>query len=304
MFERDHDNEIARLREAIGSADAIVVGAGAGLSAAAGLTYAGERFKRLFADFVAKYRFRDMYSAGFYPFSSLEEHWAYWSRHIWCNRYEAAPKDTYSKLLRLLDGKDFFVITTNVDHQFQLAGFPKQRLFYTQGDYGLWQCCEPCHPETYDNYQFVRRMIEAQGFHIGDDGTLEAPEGALSMAVPRELVPRCHVCGKPLVMNLRVDGTFVEDRGWHEAGRRYQRFIDEHRRDKVLYLELGVGGNTPGIIKYPFWRATHSNAHATYACINLGESYTPADIRKRSILLDEDINHALAELLDTIEMEP
>lgn len=244
MHKRDHDNEIARLREAIGSADAIVVGAGAGISAAAGLTYAGERFERLFADFVAKYRFRDMYTAGFYPFSSLEEHWAYWSRHIWCNRYEAAPKDTYSKLLRLLDGKDFFVITTNVDHQFQLAGFPKQRLFYTQGDYGLWQCCEPCHPETYDNYQFVRRMIEAQGFHIGDDGTLEAPEGALSMAVPRELVPRCHVCGKPLVMNLRVDGTFVEDRGWHEAGRRYQRFIDEHRRGKVLYLELGVGGNT------------------------------------------------------------
>lgn len=304
MFERDHDNEIARLREAIGSADAIVVGAGAGISAAAGLTYAGERFERLFADFVAKYRFRDMYSAGFYPFASLEEHWAYWSRHIWCNRYEAAPKNTYGKLLQLLDGKDFFVITTNVDHQFQLAGFPKQRLFYTQGDYGLWQCCEPCHPETYDNYQFVRRMIEAQGFHIGDDGTLEAPEGALAMTVPRELVPRCHVCGKPLVMNLRVDGTFVEDRGWHEAGRRYQRFIDEHRRGKVLYLELGVGGNTPGIIKYPFWRATHSNAHATYACINLGESYTPSDIRKRSILLDEDIDRALADLLDAIEMEP
>lgn len=304
MFERDHDNEIARLREAIGSADAIVVGAGAGISAAAGLTYAGERFERLFADFVAKYRFRDMYSAGFYPFASLEEHWAYWSRHIWCNRYEAAPKNTYGKLLRLLDGKDFFVITTNVDHQFQLAGFPKQRLFYTQGDYGLWQCCEPCHPETYDNYQFVRRMIEAQGFHIGDDGTLKVPEGALAMTVPRELVPRCHVCGKPLVMNLRVDGTFVEDRGWHEAGRRYQRFIDEHRRGKVLYLELGVGGNTPGIIKYPFWRATHSNAHATYACINLGESYTPADIRKRSILLDEDIDRALADLLDAIEMEP
>lgn len=304
MFERDHDNEIARLREAIGSADAIVVGAGAGISAAAGLTYAGERFERLFADFVAKYRFRDMYSAGFYPFASLEEHWAYWSRHIWCNRYEAAPKNTYGKLLRLLDGKDFFVITTNVDHQFQLAGFPKERLFYTQGDYGLWQCCEPCHPETYDNYQFVRRMIEAQGFYIGDDGTLEAPEGALAMAVPRELVPRCHVCGKPLVMNLRVDGTFVEDRGWHEASRRYQRFIDDHRRGKVLYLELGVGGNTPVIIKYPFWRATHSNAHATYACINLVDVYAPASIRRRSILLDEDIDHALADLLDAIEMEP
>ena len=304
MHKRDHDNKIARLREAIGSADAIVVGAGAGLSAAAGLTYAGERFERLFADFVAKYRFRDMYSAGFYPFSSLEEHWAYWSRHIWCNRYEAAPKNTYGKLLRLLDGKDFFVITTNVDHQFQLAGFPKERLFYTQGDYGLWQCCEPCHPETYDNYQFVRRMIEAQGFHIGDDGTLEAPEGGLSMTVPRELVPRCHVCGKSLVMNLRVDGTFVEDRGWHDASKRYQRFIDEHRSGKVLYLELGVGQNTPIIIKYPFWRAMHSNAHATYACINLGESYTPADIRKRSILLDEDIDRMLADLLDAIEMEP
>ena len=296
MHKRDHDNEIARLREAIGSADAIVVGAGAGISAAAGLTYAGERFERLFADFVAKYRFRDMYSAGFYPFASLEEHWAYWSRHIWCNRYEAAPKNTYGRLLRLLDGKDFFVITTNVDQQFQLAGFPKQRLFYTQGDYGLWQCCEPCHPETYDNYQFVRRMIEAQGFHIGDDGTLKVPEGALSMTVPRELVPRCHVCGNPLVMNLRVDGTFVEDRGWHEAGRRYQRFIDEHRRGKVLYLELGVGGNTPGIIKYPFWQMTARNPKSMYACLNYDEAFAPDEIRKRSVCISGDIGEILFQL--------
>lgn len=303
MLRRSYDKEIARLREAIGGADAIVVGAGAGLSTAAGLTYAGKRFEQLFGDFIEKYGIRDMYSGGFFPFPAPEEQWAWWSRHIWCNRYEEAPKDTYGKLLRLLDGKDFFVISTNVDHQFRMAGFPKERLFYTQGDYGLWQCCEPCHPETYDNYQLVRRMIESQGFHIGDDGTLGAPEGTLAMTVPRELVPRCPECGKPLIMNLRVDGTFVEDRGWHEASRRYQRFIEEHRVGKVLYLELGVGENTPVIIKYPFWHATHSNAHATYACVNLGEAYAPAGIRKRSILLDEDIDRALADLLDAMEME-
>ena len=204
----------------------------------------------------------------------------------------------------MLKDCEFFVITTNVDHQFQLADFPKKQLFYTQSDYGLWQCCEPCHFKTYDNHQFVRQMIEAQGFHIGDDDTPEVPERALAMAVPRELVPRCPECRKLLVMNLRVDGTFVEDRGWHEASWRYQRFIDEHRSGRVLYLELGMGENTLSIIKYPFWHATHSNVRATYSCINMGGTYTPAGICKRSILLNEDIDRTLADLLNAIEMEP
>lgn len=276
---------INTLAEAIAAADVIVVGAGAGLSTSAGLTYEGERFERLFGDFIERYGFHDMYSAGFYPYAALEEQWAYWSRYIWCNRYEPAPKDSYAKLLGLLGDKDFSVITTNVDHQFQKAGFPKDRLFYTQGDYGLWQCSVPCHAKTYDNYATVKRMVEEQH----------------GMRVPSGLVPYCPVCGEPMGMNLRADNTFVEDEGWHEAARRYRSFIAAHTTGRVLFLELGVGANTPGIIKYPFWRSVFDNGDATYACVNLGETYAPPEIRTRSILIDDDIDAVLNGLLATMQ---
>jgi len=281
MANTNYPQALAELRKAIDDADAIVVGAGAGLSTAAGLAYAGERFERHFADFIAKYGFTDMYSAGFFPFPTPEEQWAYWSRHIWYNRYVEPPKDTYAKLLRLLDGRDFFVLTTNVDHQFQLAGFPKKRLFYTQGDYGLWQCSEPCHDATYDNYETVKCMVEEQ----------------CDMRVPSELVPHCPVCGKPMSMNLRADDTFVEDDGWHAAAARYREFLEAHRDGKVLYLELGVGANTPVIIKYPFWRSTYANPQATYACVNYDEAYTHPDIRNRSIVVEADIDRVFDDLL-------
>ena len=275
-------SELRRLRAALDEADAIVVGAGAGLSTSAGFTYAGERFERLFGDFIAAYGFTDMYSAGFYPYETPEEQWAFWSRYVWCNRYEPAPKDTYAKLLSLLDGHDFFVITTNVDHQFQTAGFPKERLFYTQGDYGLWQCSVPCHNKTYDNHDVIQRMMEEQR----------------DMRVPSELVPHCPVCGKPMSMNLRADDSFVEDEGWHAAARRYSDYLMAHQTGQVLYLELGVGGNTPGIIKYPFWRYTYDNPDATYACINYGQVMTAREIADRSILIDADIDAVLDELRD------
>lgn len=281
MSNERFDTDLRSLKQALAEADAVVVGAGAGLSTSAGFTYAGERFERLFPDFIEAYGFTDMYTAGFYTFSTPEEQWAFWSRHIWCNRYEPAPKDTYGKLLRLLEGKDFFVITTNVDHQFQQAGFPKDRLFYTQGDYGLWQCSEPCHRKTYDNFETVKAMVEQQR----------------NRRVPSELVPHCPVCGKPMSMNLRADDTFVEDEGWHAAALRYQRFIESHEGMRVLYLELGVGGNTPVIIKYPFWRYTYDNPRATFASINLGQVMTAREIVDRSILIDGDIDVVLDELL-------
>ena len=278
----EYTYQLVRLRKEIESADAVVVGAGAGLSTAAGLTYSGERFERLFGDFIKKYGIRDMYSGGFYPFETPEEQWAWWSRHIWCNRYEPAPNDTYTKLLRLLANKDFFVITTNVDHQFQLAGFPKDRLFYTQGDYGLWQCSVPCHDKTYDNFDIVKRMVEEQR----------------DMRVPSELVPACPVCGRPMTMNLRADDTFVEDEGWHAAAERYQQYLSLHAGQHVLYLELGVGGNTPVIIKYPFWRYTYDNPRAIYACVNLGQVTTAREIVDRSILVDANVDIVLDELLE------
>lgn len=271
---------LQRLKHEIRTADAILIGAGAGLSTSAGFTYTGKRFTDTFADFISKYGFRDMYSGGFYPFETLEEHWAYWSRYIYINRYQDAPKDTYADLLALVQGKDYFVLTTNVDHCFQKAGFDKHRLFYTQGDYGLWQCSRPCHDKTYDNEAVIRKMVAEQK----------------DMRVPSELVPRCPVCGAPMSMNLRADATFVEDEGWHQAAARYQDFIRRHEGMRVLYLELGVGANTPGIIKYPFWKMVYQNPKAAYACVNLSEAYCPAEIRKRSICIDEDIGKVLKKL--------
>ena len=273
---------VKRLSRALDEADAVLVGAGAGLSTSAGFTYSGERFERLFPDFIDAYGFRDMYSAGFYPFPTPEERWAFWSRYVWCNRYEPAPKDTYAKLLRILADKDYFVITTNVDHQFQTAGIDRHRLFYTQGDYGLWQCSVPCHDKTYDNYEVVKLMVELQR----------------DRRVPSELVPKCPVCGEPMSMNLRADDTFVEDEGWHRAAERYSDFVRRHRDLRMLYLELGVGGNTPGIIKYPFWQMTAANPQATYACVNYGEAWAPTEIRDRSILIDADIDAVLDQLLE------
>ena len=273
--------QIDQLKGALESADAVVLGAGAGLSTAAGLTYSGERFESNFTDFIGKYHYRDMYSAGFYPYETLETYWAYWSRHIYLNRYVPAPKSVYDKLLELVKDRDYFVITTNVDHQFQKAGFDKKRLFYTQGDYGLWQCSTPCHQKTYDNEAAVRRMLAEQK----------------EMSIPSELVPRCHVCGKPMTMNLRCDGAFVEDEGWHRASNEYGEFLRRHDRSRTLYLELGVGTNTPGIIKYPFWRMTRQNPKATYACVNMGEAYAPESIEQQSICIDANIAKCVDAML-------
>ncbi len=287
---------------AIEAADAILIGAGAGISTAAGMTYTGERFKRLFGDFEAAYGFHDMYSGGFYPFPTPEQTWSFWSRYIWCNRYQKAPNHSYEYLLDLVKDKDYFILTTNVDHQFQLAGFVKERMFYTQGDYGLWQCSVPCHQYTYDNYSTVQQMVLAQGFEIEPEtNELIIPEGVTpSMSVPTELVPRCPICGKPETMNLRSDGTFVEDEGWHAAARRYHDFLNTHRQGNVLYLELGVGYNTPGIIKYPFWQYVAENRHALYACLNLSQTLCPKAIEKRSILINDDIEETLENMASLI----
>ena len=294
-FTQDSSADVENLRLALSDADTVVVGAGSGLSTSAGFTYTGERFEKYFGDFARKYGFQDMYSGGFYPFDSLEEHWAYWSRYIYINRYMNAPKPVYEDLFRLVKDKDYFVLTTNVDHCFQKAGFAKKRLIYTQGDYGLFQCSEPCCAETFDNRELVEQMLEAQGYRIEEDGSLTVAE-PLKMSIPAELVPHCPHCGKPMTMNLRADDTFVEDAGWHTAAERYSEFLRRHEGQKILFLELGVGGNTPVIIKYPFWRYTAQNPKATYACINYGEAFAPNEIAKRSICIDNDIGAVLEKL--------
>ena len=270
-------DNIARLKQELDTADAVVIGAGSGLSTSAGFTYTGERFQKYFGDFIAKYGFRDMYSGGFYPFDSLEEHWAYWSRYIYYNRYADPPKSTYTDLLKIVKDKDYFVITTNVDHCFQKAGFDKKRLFYTQGDYGLFQCSKPCHRATYDNEEVVREMVKRQK----------------DMKIPTGLIPHCPVCGKPMTMNLRADDTFVQDDGWYRAAERYADFLRRHKEIKMLLLELGVGMNTPGIIKYPFWQMAAQNPNADYVSINAGEAYAPEEIRERAICVNGDIGEVI-----------
>ena len=277
------EKQIEKLKNAFASADSIIIGAGAGLSTSAGFTYSGERFEKHFSDFAAKYGFCDMYMGGFYPYKTLEEHWAYWSRYIMINRYLNPPLPVYDDLLSLVRGKDYFVITTNVDHCFQKAGFDKKRLYYTQGDYGLFQCSEPCHQKTYDNEAQVRAMYESQR----------------DMKIPADLIPRCPVCGKPMTMNLRADDTFVQDEGWYEAAERYEDFLRTRRPadgGEVLFLELGVGSNTPGIIKYPFWQMTAQTPNAMYACVNFGEAVCPREIADRAICVNADIGEVLDKM--------
>ena len=277
---KNYSKPMERLKAALQDCDAVVIGAGSGLSTAAGFTYTGERFEQYFSDFAQKYGIRDMYSGGFYPFPTQEEFWAYWSRYIFINRYQDAPKPVYDDLLKLVQNKDYFVITTNVDHCFQKAGFDKKRLFYTQGDYGLFQCSEPCCQETFENEAVIREMVERQK----------------NMKIPTELIPVCPHCGKPLTMNLRSDNNFVEDEGWHRAAERYENFLRTREGQKNFFLELGVGYNTPVIIKYPFWQMTAKNPNAIYACINQGQAVCPQDIQRQAICINIDLGNALQEL--------
>ena len=277
---QNYSDNINRLKDAIETADAILIGAGAGMSSSAGMSYSGERFDKYFSDFKEKYGIEDMYSGGFYPYDTLEEYWAWWSRQILINRYDVTVGKPYKDLLKLVHDKDYFVITTNVDHQFQIAGFDKKRLFYTQGDYGLFQCSKPCHNKTYDNEETVRRMAAEQK----------------DMKISAELIPKCPVCGAPMTMNLRCDDTFVQDKGWDKAADRYGDFLRRHEGLHILLLELGVGANTPAIIKYPFWQMTAQNKNAVYACVNMGMAETPAQIARQSICIDSDIGKVLSEI--------
>lgn len=278
---KNFSDKINRVKDLLKNADAVVIGAGAGLSTSAGFEYSGEKFRKYFSDFAEKYGITDMYSGGFYPYQTLEEYWAWWSRQIYCNRYIDAPKPLYQKLLSLVKDKDYFVITTNVDHCFQKSGFDKQRLFYMQGDYGLIQCSEPCCQKTYDNEELVLKMVQLQK----------------NMKIPSELVPYCPNCEQPMTTNLRCDDNFVQDEGWYKAKNRYDDFIRRHEGLKTVFLELGVGNSTPVWIKYPFQKMTAQNPNASYVCVNLGCVYAPPEIKDQSVCIDSDILTVIDKLL-------
>ena len=296
--------QIERLRHELKTADAIVIGAGAGLSTSAGFVYNGERFMRYFPDFAERFGISDMYSGGFFPFPNVETYWAWWSRNIYCNRYVKAPKAVYENLLRIVADRDYFVITTNVDHMFQKAGFDKKHLFYTQGDYGLFQNQRPTAQKTWDNEDWVMRAMAAQGFVKDEKGVFVIPEnGQITMRVPPELIPRDPEYGKEVVPNLRVDDSFVEDEGWHRASAAYADFLQQHQGQHILYLEIGVGSNTPVIIKYPFWQMTNDNPNAVYCCLNYNEAYCPKQSETRSICVDGDTGTLLERIYSKITTE-
>ena len=292
------EEQIAELKEEIRTTDAVVIGAGSGLSTSAGFTYTGERLDKWFGDFVEKYDIPDMYSGGFMVMQLAPEiMWAYWARYIYINRYMDAPKPVYDELYDIVKDKDYFVITTNVDHCFQKAGFDKKRLFYTQGDYGLFQTVDGRNNKTYDNEEWVMKAMEAQGFVRDDDGIFQVPkDGKITMSIPTDLIPKCPDDGSDVTMNLRADDSFVEDEGWHRASASYSDFLRGHEKQHILYLELGIGANTPVIIKYPFWQMTMANKKAVYACINYGEAFCPVEIDDRSICIDDDIGEVLRSL--------
>jgi len=294
------ENGIEKVRKALDEADTVIIGAGSGLSTAAGYTYSGERFYKYFSDFAEKYHIEDMYSGGFYPFPDMETYWAWWSRHIWVNRYVPIPNDTYDRLFDLVKDKDYFVLTTNVDHCFQRSGFDKKRLFYTQGDYGLLQSSNPhgasAH-KTYNNEEICRKMLLAQGFEIGEDNSLIIPEGAeIKMRIPTELIPYCPDDGELMTTNLRADDSFAEDEGWHKAAERYSEFLRRHEGTKTVFVETAVGFNTPGIVKFSFWKMVNEWPDAAYICLNQGQAYAPDEIRKKSICINGDLKEILAEL--------
>ncbi len=289
---------LEKLKREIETADAVVIGAGAGLSTSAGFIYTGERFEKWFQDFIREYGIRDMYSGGFYPYPAKEIFWAYWARYIYINRYLDPPKPVYQNLMSLVKDKDYFVVTTNVDHCFQKAGVDRERLFYTQGDYGLFQSTDAENHKTYQNETWVMQAMEAQGFCKNEEGIYVIPKnGRISTEIPAEMVPRCPDDGKEMIMNLRSDDNFVEDEGWHKASAAYSDFLREHEGMHILFLEIGVGNNTPVIIKYPFWEMTKENRNAVYACLNYSEACCPTQIEKQSILIDGDSGDVIKKIL-------
>lgn len=296
---KSNEEQIRTLKNVLKDSEAIVVGAGAGLSTSAGLTYSGERFEKYFFDFERKYGITDMYSGGFYPFSDSETRWAWWARHIYFNRYVEPPKPVYRQLFDLLKYKNYFVITTNVDHQFQRSGFDKDRLFYTQGDYGLFQSVNSKIKKTYDNEDWVIKAMKSQGFVRNEKGVFDLPKNRkILMQIPKEIIPKCPDDDSDVTMNLRADDSFVEDEGWHKASNSYYNFLENNKNEHVLYLELGVGSNTPVIVKYPFWQMASENKDAVYVCINYEEAFCPKEIEDRSICISGDIGQVINEVID------
>lgn len=284
VFQKDaYEDQIEKSAELIQNADAVIIGAGAGASTAAGLCYGGKRFTDNFAEFIEKYGSQymtDMYAAGFYPFPTEEAKWGYWSKHALMNRFEPPSLPLYTQLYDIVKDKEYFVLTTNVDHQFYKAGFASDRIFATQGDYGKIQCQKGCHPKTYEAEEMFRKMDAERK----------------DCLIPSELVPKCPVCGGKMAMHLRCDNYFVEDEQWHEAADRYADFLVQNKTKRVVLLELGVGFNTPIIIRFPFEKLIREKASYSLIRLNMDEAVVPENFGERAIGIGGDMSRAIMDI--------
>lgn len=284
VFQKDtYEEQIKNAVNLIKEADVVLIGAGAGASTAAGLSYDGKRFRENFHEFIMKYGgqyMTDMYAAGFYPFPSEEAKWGYWSKHALLNRFYPPALPLYKDLYDIAKDKEYFVLTTNVDHQFYKAGFSADRIFATQGDYGEIQCQKGCHPKVYEAEELFQEMDAARK----------------DCLIPSELVPKCPVCGGKMAMHLRCDNYFVEDEAWHEAADRYAEFLDKNKDKKVVLLELGVGFNTPIIIRFPFEKMVRERASYSLIRLNRDEAVVPESFGNRAIGIGGDMAGAITDI--------
>lgn len=271
---------LKNIRNLIDKAEYILIGAGSGLSTSAGIEYSGERFENNFKEFIEKYHFTDMYSAGFYDFDTEEEKWAYWSKHMYLNNIGMDATDLYKNIFELVKNKNYFVITTNVDEQFYKSGFDKDKIFATQGSYRYIQCKNACHNKIYDATNIVKKMIE----NITD------------CKIPTKLVPKCPVCGGEMEVNLRKDAYFVQDDNWYKQDKKYGEFLDKTKNKRLLLLEFGVGFNTPGIIRFPFEQMTYQNENCILIRFNKDNCMTFLDIENRILKVEDHIKDIVSKL--------
>ena len=295
-----NNSDLEKVVSLISSSKAILIGAGAGLSTSSGFDSSGEIFHKYFFDFEKKYKITDKYSGSFYPFPKKSEFWAFMSRNIYLMRFSGSPKKTYNILYEIFKDKNYFILTTNVDHLFQKAGFDKNRMYYMQGDMGLLQCKKPCHLKNYENYDLIKDMLIDQGFSFDSNGELVVGNNIKS-EINEKLIPKCPVCGGEMDFNLRIGNNFVEDNGWHKHKKLYADFVTKYKNDDILYIELCVGYNTPAIIKYNFWNRVNNNKKARFISINLEESDVPNEIKDRSLVISGDADKIINEIYALIK---